>query len=309
MIGSFLLHKYDTNAVSKNAKTQHQTVLQLFICACAFLVVCFATFIMPMHAYAGNTELQPGQIRVYQDFRPVPEGVLSSFYDLTYKLVPETPDAPMPAGTHDGEYDWTMRGSCESVVTVLEGTSVPTGVYTYKMVPYGPAPENYTREMHTYTVKLYVNAAGEVDTRIFDESGMKVGDPGWLINLESDPIDPPDPADTTDPDEPDDDVDPQDPADPADPSDPADPPTTHDTDGVAYADPVATTASHVQQAAQSVLPSSHGMPKTADVIIPLVALIVIGIAALCVARMSRVHAREQATSQHFRDKNHKGEQL
>lgn len=240
----------------------------------AAVCVCIGAMVAPAKAVAAPP-LQPGQVRVWQNFLPAIDGVPSSKYDLQYQLIPVTEGAPMPAGTTGGVFTWTMRGSCDYTFSI-DTSGVPSNTaLEYRMVPYGDAPEGYTRETHTYTVKYYVTDEG-VDVRIFDEDGYKVPDPGWTINLTPEPTPTPTPT--------------------PNPNPTPTPATDQPSDNPVVA------------AAEQLVPSNHGLPKTADAMALAMVVLIVGASATVAMRGAWKRAHDNGSQMHSSSESDEGGQ-
>jgi pilin isopeptide linkage protein len=73
---------------------------------------------------------------------------------FSYILTPARSDCPLPGGSADGKYVFTMTGN-EETELVFQFTSA--GVYTYELKENVTAPQaGYTYDQRVYTIKVYV---------------------------------------------------------------------------------------------------------------------------------------------------------
>ncbi len=138
----------------------------------------------PALACADQSDLQPNQVRVYQDFQPAPDGIPDARYDMSYEVVyvsGASEDAPMPAGSVGHTFVWTMRGSTNYVLTFEVDSDTADGIYTYTMRPRGNEPDGFTMDERTeFTLTVDVHD-GIARLRTPIGNGAKVGDPGWSL--------------------------------------------------------------------------------------------------------------------------------
>ena len=109
-----------------------------------------------------------------------------------YCMVADSDDAPMPEGTVNGRYCWTMTGTVNQ--TVDFDFPVEGGLsYEYTLYQHVTDEQaNYTYDSTTYKVRVYAlgyDAAGNLNTKalFYDEQGNKSWDPVWTVTYKAPP--------------------------------------------------------------------------------------------------------------------------
>ena len=109
-----------------------------------------------------------------------------------YCMVAGSDNAPMPEGTVDGRYCWTMTGTVNQ--TVDFDFPVEGGLsYEYTLYQHVTDEQaNYTYDSTTYKVRVYAlgyDAEGNLNTKalFYDEQGNKSWDPVWTVTYKAPP--------------------------------------------------------------------------------------------------------------------------
>ena len=183
-------------------------LLSIFCCLC-----CINGVLYMGNAFA-NDNSPRGEIPTSSNFMAEGDKVPFTFWqktvsvngqpmDETYTYVFEalTPGAPMPQGSVDGKYYFTMTG--DEVLTFYIEYSY-TGSFNYKSSMVLPEPKQYYTYDETYfDVRVEAGydpgSTEKIHVYCYNPIGQKVYDPGWTITYnEPGPGPGPDP----DPDEP-----------------------------------------------------------------------------------------------------------
>jgi len=134
------------------------------------MIVCLVGIIMIRPAYAGskgNLTLTVAQTFDAVGKKPTPNDV------FTYQLKPDNASFPMPEGSNDQSYTFSLEGT-NSLDILFEGFVEP-GTYTYTLDNItGPRPD-YTSSRTVYSLEIWVTR--ELDTLLiaYAEDGLKAG--------------------------------------------------------------------------------------------------------------------------------------
>lgn len=91
---------------------------------------------------------------------------------FTYKLEEKEPGNPMPAGSVDGVYTFTISGTKNAAVGPISFTH--TGIYKYELYQYvDSATSGYTYDNQKYDVTIYVDYELKTSTVIERQPGVK----------------------------------------------------------------------------------------------------------------------------------------
>jgi len=90
----------------------------------------------------------------------------------SYTLNPRDPDSPMPEGSAEGVYVFTLTGNESFQIGPLEYTR--QGIFTYdiKRIVARDKP-GFVHDKRTYTIEVYVNSELDTGVVVLNESGMK----------------------------------------------------------------------------------------------------------------------------------------
>jgi len=133
------------------------------------MALLFLTGLCETASAQGITALIP----VSQEFSSNVSGVEDTF---SYALRPETNGAPMPEGSANGVYRWTMRGNAETELTIF-GSQEGTYVYTIaQQVAHAQADYQYDRRVYRATLYVYRDSADRLSTSVVlqNEKGDKL---------------------------------------------------------------------------------------------------------------------------------------
>ena len=143
-----------------NSKRAIRTLVLGLALICLFSALCGVT------AYA--TEQAEVTLTVRQTF--VSEGTPPSD-EFTYRLIPQTANAPMPAGSNSEGYTFTIAGTREANVGAISFTA--PGIYTYELRCVTADQPGYTIDRRMYTIEVHVTANLDL-VLIFTNDGNKV---------------------------------------------------------------------------------------------------------------------------------------
>ena len=157
---------------------------------CAFITLILAALFV---AFVG---VPPASAAAYRASFAVGQRIETNSADVRksyeYCMVADSDDAPMPAGTVDGRYCWTMTGTVNQ--TVDFDFPVEGGLnYEYTLYQHVTDEQaNYTYDSARYKVRVYAmgyDAEGNLNTRslFYDEEGNKVWDPVWTVTYNTPP--------------------------------------------------------------------------------------------------------------------------
>lgn len=101
---------------------------------------------------------------------------------VSYELVAESADAPMPAGAVGTAWTWQMRGN-DSASIVLPCSSAKAGTYRYSLRQVSGNQGGLVYDGRTFALELYLSGTGADPVCIVrDASGSKTSDIGWTVS-------------------------------------------------------------------------------------------------------------------------------
>lgn len=162
------------------------------ITVCLVLICLIGTLFAPT-AFAATT----GQVLlpVRQVFERDGSSIPSGGEVFTYRLTPQTPNAPMPSGSGPEGYTFTIAGTRESQVGPL--TFDTTGIYLYELRCVTATNPGYTVDQRVYVVEVHITSALEAVVIVYDSNNVKVSELlfthsyGALTNRPVTMVDPP----------------------------------------------------------------------------------------------------------------------
>lgn len=101
---------------------------------------------------------------------------------VSYELVAERADAPMPAGAAGTAWTWQMRGN-DSASIVLPCSGAKAGTYRYSLRQVSGNQGGLVYDGRTFALELYLSGTDADPVCIVrDASGSKTSDIGWTVS-------------------------------------------------------------------------------------------------------------------------------
>lgn len=101
---------------------------------------------------------------------------------VSYELVAERAEAPMPAGATGTTWTWQMRGD-DSTTIVFPCSDAEQGTYRYALRQVADSQRGIIYDSRTFALELYVFSTGADPVCIVrDASGSKISDIGWTVS-------------------------------------------------------------------------------------------------------------------------------
>jgi hypothetical protein len=119
-------------------------------------------------AYAADTGLIT--VDVEQSFTGGGSGGADSVF--IYRLTPETPYSPMPAGSIAGVYDFAVTGLAKAQVSIDFSGAAP-GVYIYEIRHVGPERAGYAFDTRTYALRVFMGKSQPLAVLLYTPDGSK----------------------------------------------------------------------------------------------------------------------------------------
>ena len=119
------------------------------------LLMAAGMLLFPVNAAAADQGTIAVTLPVVQTFTEEGGTAPGSTFDYTLKA--DDTSYPMPQGSADGVYDFTLTGSASAGLLF---TYDRVGVYSYTIYENTGSSENYTYDKNVYTVQVYIKNAG-----------------------------------------------------------------------------------------------------------------------------------------------------
>ena len=103
-----------------------------------------------------------------------PGPTMPSRQAFTYRLSSESPNAPMPSGSVDGNYEFALSGNMTIELGPLTFNS--SGVYNYDLRGVTQAMEGYVLDYQVYSIRVTVSWDLKATVIVHDKAGYKVGE-------------------------------------------------------------------------------------------------------------------------------------
>ena len=89
-----------------------------------------------------------------------------------YRLIPDTPTQPMPAGSGAQGYDFYLTGTCTGALEPIYFDRL--GIHTYTLCCISPDDPYYTIDHDLFTIEIYVDNSLNAYTVVYNEAGEKI---------------------------------------------------------------------------------------------------------------------------------------
>jgi hypothetical protein len=152
--------------VSKIAYAGRRSGVALAVCL--LLLVGFLWSALVPVAYAADRDLIT--IDVDQSFTGSGAENVDGIFN--YRLIPETPYSPMPAGGNASGYDFTVTGSDRAQFSI-DFTRAAPGTYSYEIRHASAAREGYTYDTRVYTLRVFMGNSRLLAVLLYTPDGSK----------------------------------------------------------------------------------------------------------------------------------------